>query len=365
MKRILSFVFIVIFIFTMSGCKKSEQQTPNNSADNFDIKIATNLIDTYMEYLIRQDYENAKKLYSDQLIKKDKSNLYGELKVRGYKVDDINEVGNTGIFKVYIVRDSLEKPISELDECKIKIIKEDSGYKIDEVDSITQKEAFLSYNGIRLKVKTNAKTSLIVDKDGIPHYIFLRDDKENKGKLNVPREFGIISLSYDGESVIVTTYDVNSYIGIIKIDESLAVQGQKASSGSDSNAGQSASQGGKEMMSSPRETPIGKEITNVDMIMDSKINYGTFSQDQKFIAVQYTNKKFGKGIEIYSTSDGNKIPFDFEKKFPHKKVEVEFSSFQKDAVNFQVTSKGKQDIETADLIGKWQIDLVDFKAKRL
>ena len=48
------------------------------------------------------------------------------------------------------------------------------------------------------------------------------------------KEFSSINFSYEGEKLAVSTYNKNSFIGIVNIDESLAVQGDAGKSGSSS-----------------------------------------------------------------------------------------------------------------------------------
>ncbi len=60
---------ILIFTTTISlfGCKKNKEDTKVTS--DFDIKIATNLLNSYMECLIEENMEGAQKLYSKKLKK--------------------------------------------------------------------------------------------------------------------------------------------------------------------------------------------------------------------------------------------------------------------------------------------------------
>ena len=44
------------------------------------------------------------------------------------------------------------------------------------------------------------------------------------------KKFSSINFSYEGEKLAISTYNKNSFIGIVNIDESLAVQGDAGKS---------------------------------------------------------------------------------------------------------------------------------------
>lgn len=375
MKKILTCMIIFLLGITLISCKGKSKNQKEESKDNFDIKIATNIMDSYMQYLKKDDIENAKKLYSKELAEKQKDIVKSDLKIEGFKLDEINEVGRSGLFKVKVARSTPNKSMSILDMYNIKVEKEGNEYKINEINSSTEKEAFIENDGIRLRQKNNVKTSLIVDLAGIPHYAYPKDDKANISKALVPKKnFGMINFAYSGEKIVVSTFDKDSYIGVIKIDETMATQGGgKGGSGAQGGGGQEGGAGtggaggdqGGGTKSPTRETPVGKEITNIDILKDTKVDLMTFSLDEKVILVQYDKTSVGKYIRVYDTDSGEMIPVEFEKKFPPDKVDVVFSSFDKDVLNIEVRSKGTTEKAQADLIGKWQINLKDNKIKKL
>lgn len=361
------FAICSISIFMFSGCKSSSEEKPPESS--FDIKIASNLIDNYMMDLTKGDKETARSLYTDELQKSSASQSNEELPVSSYKVDEINEVGKSGIFKVEITRNSYKEPFSELDEYTIKVIKQGEGYKISEIASSSEREVFGEGNSIRLRSKTNVKTSLLVDNGGIPGYAFSKDDKASISKLQVPKSgFGLLSLSYSGETVAISTIGTDSYAGIIKIDESMAVQGAQGPGGGAGGGagGAGGAQGGAGGSNMPaREMPVGKELTTLDLLKNAKIDLMIFSPDEKFILLQYTKTGAGKCLRLYRTDNGDLAPYVFEENFPIDKVNIVFSSFNKEVLNFEVTAKQAGDSSVADYVGKWQIDTKEFKAKKM
>lgn len=357
--RILITVVVLTLIMLSSGCNANTSTKKQTTAENpFDIKSATIIVDKYMSDLMRNDMENAKKTYSNKLLKKSVNNQNSNLVIKGYNVDEVSELGNEGIFKIKVTRSDLKKAYAVLDEYKITVIKEGIDYKIDQIESYPEKEALFEDGGIRLKSKTNVKSNLIIDDAGLPVYSFSKDDKTNVEKISVPRSnYGILAFSYIGDSIAISTFDKNSYAGIVKIDESLETQGSSDSSGSNKASGGS---------NTPvKEAPIGKEIVSLDIIKDSNIEFMTFSPDEKFVTIQYNKTGIGKCLRIYKTNNGELISYKFEEKFPINYVEITFSSYNKDVINFAVSTKSNAPETAYEYVGKWQLSLKDFKAKKM
>ena len=175
MKKILSCLLIVFYVLSFTGCaKKEEEEKPKVNA--FEIKTAANVVENYMNFIMKEDYENGKKLYTKELSKKVSDMPISDMKIKGYKVTESNEVGRSGVFKVRVTRTSMVSSLSCLDEYSIKVVKDGAEYKISEVTSTPEKEAFVEGIGIRFRDKKNVKTNLIIDEAGLPKYAYSSDD---------------------------------------------------------------------------------------------------------------------------------------------------------------------------------------------
>ena len=352
----------VLCLYTLTSCKGSDQQQSNKEQVTFDIKEASNFVEAYMNSIEKGNFENIKKYYSKKLLQ-DAFMENKEFKMVGYNIIETSKVGDTGLFRIRIARTSTTKPIASLDEYTVKVAKEGADYKIQETKNSGIKEAFPEENQLRIKSKQNVNTNLLLDMDSIPNYSFCKDDKANMQKIIVPKKsFGTMAFSYNGDMLLITTYDVDSFIAYVKIDEALEVQGGADGGSAGSGGGTKSSDKSK---SNAREKPIGKELINIDLITDSKIDFLKFSQDEKYIALEYNKTNIGKSIRIYKTEGGDKIDFKFEEKFPMDKVDVSFSSFDKENVNFDVTAKNNSDKSLNEYVGKWQLNLKALKAKKI
>jgi hypothetical protein len=359
MKKGIFYLLIIMFIIALPGCKKDKPEESSQST-NFDISAAKNLVSTYMKNLMKENYENNKKLFVKELGEGKNNISNNDLKIKGYNITEVNEVGRSGIFKVKVTRTDMKKTSASLDEYSIKVIKDGAEYKISEINDTLEKECFLEGEGIRHRSKNDVKTNLVLDYGGIPQYAFSKDDKAQIYKNTVPKEnFGSINLSFSGERLGFSTFGKDAYIGIVLIDESLAVQGETEAKSGSSQGGT----GGSNIKA--KEKPIGKEVVSLDLIKDSKLEFITFSLDEKFVLVQYMKPSYGRCIRVYKTNNGELIPIKFEGNYDLDKVEIIFSSFDKDVLNYEVVAKGSMDKSQGDIVGIWRLDLKEFKVKKL
>lgn len=358
LKKILSCLLILFCILSVVGCtNKEEEEKPK--VNTFEIKTANNVVESYMNFIMKEDFENGKKLYTKDLYSKAINLPISNMKIKGYKVTESNEVGRSGVFKVRVTRTSINTSLSSMDEYTIKIVKDGAEYKIGEITNAPQKEAFLEGTGIRFRDKKNVKTNLIIDVSGIPKYAYSKDDGARLYKILVPlKEFGPMNFSYEGDKIAFSTYNKNSFIGIVNIDESLEVQGS-----ADQSSGQSSQGGGSGVMA--KEKPIGKDLIPVDLLFDCKVEFMIFSKDEKFLLVQYNSEKTGKCIRVYNVDSGDMISVNFEKDYPIQKVQIIFSSFGEDNMTYEVIPKSNADGSEGDIIGKWKLSLKDFTVKKL
>lgn len=365
--KILVLAISLLFVqFISVGCTSKKKEESKGTTEGFDMKAASNVADTYMKYLMKEDTENSKKFYSKELSKGATGEENRNLKILGYDLSETNEIGKSGLFKMRVSRADKSKPFASLDEYSLKIKKEGSDYKISETNNVVQKEAFIQNNQIRLRNKNNVNTNLVVDFGGIPNYAFSKDDKTNVDKITVPKNhYGIITFGYTGDSLAISTFDKDAYIAIIKLEEAMSVQGagQGGEGGGDTEGGdkQKGGAGG----AGGQEKPIGKEITSLDLLKSSTVEFLTFSPTEKFITVQYTKPGIGHCIRVYQSDGGDLISYKFEEKFPMDKVDVLFSSYDKETLNFDVVPKNANDKSAGDITGKWQLNLRDFKAKKM
>lgn len=365
MKKAIILLCITILFLPLAACSNKGSKPSERKESEFDIKAATNVINSYMRYLMKEDQKSIQDLYSEDLKKEIKDVAQGDLKIKGYYISDNNEIGRSGQFKIKVTRVNENTPVSTLEEYVIKVIKDGAEYKISEVKSIADKEAFSEGNTLRLKSKDEVKTSLLLDSSGLPSYAYESSDKARMDKKPVPKDkFNNMVFSYRGDKIAICTYDKNSYIGIVTIESSQSTQAQP--SGGEGKDEQTGGQTGKqgESGAKAREKPIGKNCTSLDILTQSKVEFMSFSQDEKYLVAQYIKSNAGRCIKVYKTEGGEALPVDFEESYPLGKVEIIFSSFDKEYMYFEVIPKGAADASTIQLIGKYELKLKDNKISK-
>lgn len=367
MKKLLIYILSIILMFSLFGCKKEEsKKEEEQEKEKFVIKAATNIVEVYMRDLIMEDVENVKKHLSEELLKGNKFFEENEMKLKGFNIEEVNEIGESGIFKLKAVRVNIKEPNTSLDEYTIKVIKEGEEYKISDIVFMTDREAFLENGKIRIRIKDNVKTNLLIDKSGVPLYAFPQDDKAKINKLLVPKQnFGALCFSYTGNSVgLVTKDDSDSFVSIVNIDETLAVQGENGGGAGGAGGGGSQGDGGLQIDMGEKETPIGKEVVSVDLLKNCMVDFMVFTNDEKYLIVQYTQKDVGKNVRVYKTDSGDIIDIKFEDIYPLDKVDVKFSSTDKDSIIYEVVSKDEENMDN-EYIGKWKLNLEEMKTEKL
>ncbi len=358
MKKIANLILTVFFIQLMTGCQLMGTQKTKTEEVDFDIQAAEDTASDYMKFLILEDKDNAKKLYSKDLLKESESPENKDLKITGCIIEESNRVGKTGVVKLKVVRSDKSKPYTVLESSTIKIVKEEKDYKIDEIKYMLEKECFLNDYKLRYREKDNVKNNLLIEMEGLPEYVFAREDKANLFKIPVPKDnFGEMAFSYGGERMAFSTFGGNCFYGIVNIDPSLAA----AADGSDSGGGGAASGGaGDQGKTNVREKPIGKDIIVLDILKGSIAESMVFSTDEKYVAVQYKNNDNERSIKVYKADNGETIDFKFEDNFNVKEKDVVFKMFKEDKLNFQVVDKNTKN--SGNAVQDWQLDLKTFKA---
>lgn len=360
-KKTIALILLFIFFMGTIGCGKTSKKSGGQEAakSEFDLKTALNVADTYMKYIMKNDVENAKKLCSTDLVEKSKMMPPEELIIRGYNFTDVSEMGKSGFFKTKVIRSSMTKPYACLDEYSLKVKKVGNEYRVVETKDVVMKEVFSDNNSIRIKNKDEVKTNLVYNMESLPNYMVPKKDKSNLNKEVVDKsDYGPMTIGFGGNMVGMSTKGENSFTALITIDETLAVQGEK----DQQNKGEQENAAEPQLI---KEKPIGKNLSGIDIVKGDYVDFITFSQDEKFILTQYRNKNKNNYIRVYYIESGELIPFDFEKQFPIEKTSVRFIGFDKDTLNFEVAANSGSDKSASMMIGKWQLNLKDFKANKM
>ena len=361
MKKFMHGFILLMLVISIFGCgnKNSKEEKETNK---FDMKKAEKVVNEYMRAYILEDYIVMEK-YLGEKIALDFSASKASTRIVGYSVEESMLVGENGLFKIKVSSMSKAKVGSELDSYNMKIsLNDKSEYVITEIKISAEKEAFYEDFGLRLRNKSSANTDLLIDFDSFPIYAYSKEDNAKVNRIELPREhFGVINFGFSGDIIAVSTDDKISYCGIVKIgtDSVATANGQSGKDGGDQG---SSKQGGSG--ASIREKPVGKEIMSLDVLSDSKINFMTFSPDEKFLLVQYTNVEGTLVIKMYNVEKGELIPFNFIKYFNSNNLNLTFNYFDNDNLIYKVEAKNKSEKYDKNIEGLWKLSLKDFETQR-
>lgn len=361
-KRKALIIFFFIISLVISGCN-NEKEITKEKENNFEIKSALKIVNNYLGYLQKDDYANAKKMYTKELSSKSKEVEDGELKIKGFTINNVNEIGRSALVELKVARCSEKHPQAFLDNLAIKVTKEGAEYKISDIKYSPEKEGFIEWGKVRQRNKTNVKTDLILEKGSIPTYFFPKVDVGNIHKVLVSKEeFGRLQFNYNADKIAISTKGDMPFIGIVIIDDSLAVQGPSSGGGSTSPSGEAT---GEQSPTGIKEIPVGKEIISLDVLKGKNIDFLVFSQDDEFVLCQYSDSSNGKFIRVYNTGEGSLIPVNLESIFPMDKINILFNGFDNETLNFEVTKRNQKDNVDGNIIGKWSLHLKKFKLTKI
>ena len=342
-----SYIIITLSIICiLVSCSSGKQHDDNE----FNSMEAQHIVEKYMDAIEVNDLDKAKTFLADEELDKLKTPEKSKLKTSGWNMEDSILAGSAALFKVTSSSFSDEKPYCVVEEVSLKVKKVDDEYKIIDVGAINIKEVFMDKEEIRLRQKDVVKTQLVIDLEKMPSYAYYKDDVAKFNKIDVPREsFDVISLSFSGNKMAISSRDKVSYVGVVDIEDSVRTQGE--------NQSQQNNEESKKV--TPKEIPVGKKITNIDLVENVKVKEMAFCKREKFLVVQYEgNEKF---LKCYNAESGEVVSETLEEEFPKSKYDVVFSMFKLDKLIFDV--KSKQGGDEKD--GSYEMELEDFEIEKL
>ncbi|QGU96581.1 hypothetical protein GOM49_17130 [Clostridium bovifaecis] len=367
MKKYISYMLIFIIVFTLIGCTKQKAENVREK-DRFDIKVANNIVESYIKNITAEKYNEANDLVSERVKTDVKDIKPNDLKIKGFRTEEMTESSGEGNFRVNVVKSNVNKPETQVIEYRFKVIKDGIDYKIDEIKTSLFREAFQSFDEIRLRKEQDLDTLLITAMEGLPKYAYSKDDNAKMKSQLVPKgNFGVITLNYTGSTIAITTTGEDTYIGILAFDDSMETQGQNKGGGQgggqQGDGGANGQQDGNQKGKMPKEKPIGKQLLSCDVMQKTTVEDMIFSKDEKTLAIQY-QKEGKRSIRVYNIGSGELIKFKFEEEYPLNKVDVILKGFEKDTMKYTVVPKGEQK-DVSEYVGNWEMDLKEFKAKKL
>lgn len=374
MKRRIIALAIILVIVLLSACNRGGENTP--APAKFDTEAAIELTENYLRLITEGNYEEAKKLCTEDL-QGDSENMQKEgLKIVSYNQDDLNEVGASVVATYRINRIASNEPRADLDICTITIVKEGEEYKISKVNAATEKEAYAEGRTLRQRKEEDVESDPIIRLHRLPQDMYIQGKEASLNKVSIPNEkFTTVNYNYAGDSIAISTYDGDSYVAIIKLDDSIGTAGgvtsgsgggggggggKEAGSNAEDNTGNEGSS--EEDLST--EEPVGKEITSLEVFPTTSIEVLAFSRDEEYLMVQYTEVGKGSSIKLYKVQEGEAADLPLQDNYPNSQYSTSFVRFDKGKMIFKVEAlaPGTGD---SNITGQYQVDLEKLSTTKI
>lgn len=364
-KKILSLTSLLLFILMLfSACTKSMDKSED--IEIFNPKKSYEVADKYLELIKNNNIEEANKLCTENLISNNKEISTGTSRIIAYAPDNLIESSKSAFITFNVIRNSSSEPKCDLDNYAIKVIKEGDEYKIDEVKATNLKQVFVRNKSLRMINEDGGKSDLIISLNNIPKDVYLKENELMLYKEKVPAEnFGPVSLGYNGKKIAIsTTSDNRAFISIAFIEESKETQGP-ATQGE--NEGNTQQQGGnvETGLEELTDKPIAKKVIPLDMLNEVKLDNLVFTQEERYLIVEYMNSSDVKRMKVYNSSTGDLVPLNFDEMFSDDKYSIELLEFEKDEFKINISAKdGIKDLDN-EILGEYNIDIEKEEIKKI
>ena len=345
-------LLVLFAISTMVSCENSSKEEVK--IDLFDSQKALSISKEYLFNIKEGNIDGANKLCSEELLKENKNLGEGISDITSFDKYKIVEGKDYGYYIYNVIRTSQLEPKSDLEECTIKISKENDNYFVTEVKSESKKELYVRDRALRILENQGGNSNLVLTLDSLPKDTYSSENKIMLYKSKVPNDnFGKVGLSFSGKKVAISTKnDTDMYLCVANIEDSVTTMVD------DSSASNKILENSE--LEELFEKPIAKKIIPLDLLKSSTIDNFVFSKKEDSLAVVYINSFGNKSTNIYNANDGNILSGKLKAEFSEEKFNVEGISFNEEKFIFNVSSttnefkekegKYSYNIETEEII---------------
>lgn len=375
MKKLIVFVLSTLMIFTC-GCYTSKQETEEQKEEvmnlSFDNNVASSIADTYMNAFEIGDVKGMKSLGSEDFQKGFDGEINTDVEVLGIRQEEANQNGLSILYEYTIIKAMKNEPRVYLQSYYLTIGKEDKSYKVQSAKAVPQYEVFKEGRQLKIRKEDEVEIANVMLMKNLPDVAYSQSDSGDVVMLKVPnKEYGPIGISFTGKNIALSTTDgLNTYVGVVEIDESIETAAQSSGQGGGQSGGQgnSGASGGSEDKNQGEQIYfdklVGKNITTIDVYSNITIKNIVFSKDDSYIAVNYQNENLATRFKFYKAT-GEIIGLNLDSTFSPSKYNLIYKDYKDDEVYFEVTGvKNAGDI-VENLLGNYKISTKDFKINKL
>lgn len=294
MKKVISFIAIIILLFPIKSVKAYADSEP------FDIKKAIKASNDYIKEL---NISNA------------------------YKLLDIGE-GTEHAYLNYSVSRSDSVNTGSLDNIILKVVKQENDYFVESYQDKANKQVYIDNGNLRIRDEEIGKSQLLITLNNFPKTM-LENKKNSTIKQDiVNNSVSNLCIGLDGKKIAIITKDNNfNYIYVANVEDS---KGQKASSQNETVEPKSGN---------ILERTVADKLSSYGILKDYEIQKVVFSKDDGELIFQL-KKDNNLTVKIYKNPGGDDISSTLENNFPSDKYDVTIDSINQNGNFINVSEKG-------------------------
>lgn len=294
MKKVISFIAIIILLFPIKSVKAYADSEP------FDIKKAIKASNDYIKEL---NISNS------------------------YKLLDIGE-GTEHAYLNYSVSRSDSVNTGSLDNIILKVVKQENDYFVESYQDKANKQVYIDKGNLRIIDEEIGKSQLLLTLNNFPNTI-LENKKNSTIKQDiVNNSVSNLCIGLDGKKIAIITKDNNfNYIYVANVEDS---KGQKLSSQNETVEPKSGN---------ILERAVADKLSSYGILKDYEIQKVVFSKDDGELIFQL-KKDNNLTVKIYKNPGGDDISSTLENNFPSDKYDVTIDSINQNGNFINVSEKG-------------------------
>jgi uncharacterized membrane protein YgcG len=225
LKRLLSVALVILLMFFTLGCPDKKESNGDNedktSVKRIEIKSANLLMENYMRFLMIGNHGAMKSFYSAGLKKKLKIKaVSADVLPAGYSVGEAEIMMEKANYKVNIYNSNRKGAYFSDDEFKYVVKQEGNKLVIDDISKEKSTELFKEGKSLFKRMDEKLKGDKIISLTDLPNYITAKEASSVEQKFPMPKkDFGPCALSPDGKTIVFSSTDKSSFIGILKENE--------------------------------------------------------------------------------------------------------------------------------------------------
>lgn len=340
-------ILIIMSMLILCGCPDASDKNIQDSKLNvmqINSKAATAFINHYFSFFMKRDFNVMSSFYGKELLNKMKNVVpSSEPHPQGYQISE-GEMNNNKIsYNVNIYSGYTDKPYFSKDEFVYIVGIENGKTLIKDIEKKKSTEIYQKDSTIFKRNGEELQGEKLTSLKDLPEYIVPTDAFSVHKKIKIPnKSYGPSALSPDDKKIVFTTYDKNSFIGIIKEPEDTETLMQEG-----------GKQGGNMQQSNEKN-----KIKAVDMLYDTVIHNLCFSPDGKKILIQYSYKGDPSKLIMYDAESCKMLPIKTNKQFLEGMYSFEKAYFENaSTLIFTVIPVNNSLPENAKYSGVWALNL--------